>query len=78
MALIAGIDLGRKSAHDVGILRKETGQQVRSTFRFTSTPQGIDLLFQKLEAVRKDGEPVEFAIDSPGKAWIPIAAALKA
>lgn len=78
MALIAGIDLGRKSAHDVGILRKETGKQVRSTFRFTSAPQGIDLLFQKIETVRQNDEPVEFVIDSPGKAWIPIAAALKA
>jgi transposase len=78
MALIAGIDLGRKSAHDVAILRKETGKQVKSTFRFTSTPEGIVLLFHKIEAVRQNNEPIEFVIDSPGKAWIPIAAVLKA
>ena len=39
MALIVGIDLGRKSAHDVSILRQENAEQLGRTFRFYSTPQ---------------------------------------
>jgi len=77
MALIVGIDLGRKSAHDVIILRRETAQQVGRAFRFFSTPADIDRLFERIEAVRQDEEPVAFVIDSPGKAWIPITATLK-
>ena len=77
MALIIGIDLGRKSAHDAVILRRETAKQVGSAFRFTSTPKGIERLLQKIETVRHNQEPIDFVIDSPGKAWIPIAGALK-
>jgi transposase len=78
MALIVGIDLGRKSAHDAVILRRETAKKLGRSFRFTSTPQGLQRLFNKLEAVRTETEPVQFVIDSPGRAWVPIAAALKA
>lgn len=78
MALIVGIDLGRKSAHDAVILRRETGKKLGRGFRFTSTPQGFERLFQKLDAVRVEGEPVQFVIDSPGRAWVPVAAGLKA
>ena len=74
MALIVGIDLGRKSAHDVVILRRETGKMLGRGFRFTSTPQGITRLFDKLKAVRNDSELVDFVIDSPGRAWVPVAA----
>ena len=78
MALIVGIDLGRKSAHDAVILRRETGKKVGRGFRFASTPEGLQSLFDKLDTVRVEGEPVQFVIDSPGRAWVPIAAALKA
>ncbi|MFH1690463.1 MAG: IS110 family transposase [Candidatus Eisenbacteria bacterium] len=78
MALIVGIDLGRKSAHDAVILRRDTGLEIGRGFRFTSSPQGFDKLFRKIEAVRKDEESVDFVIDSPGRAWIPVAAVLKA
>ncbi len=78
MALIVGIDLGRKSAHDVVMLRRQTALQVGPSFRFTSTPKGLDRLFEQIERVRQDHEPVDFVIDSPGRAWIPIAAVLKA
>ena len=78
MALIVGIDLGRKSAHDVVTIRRETSRQLGGTFRFSSTPKGIDHLFEKIEKVRDEDEPLEFVIDSPGKAWIPVAAAIRA
>jgi len=78
MALIVGIDLGRKSAHDVAILKRETGLVIGRGFRFTSSPEGFHKLFLKIEAVRNDQEPVDFVIDSPGRAWIPVAAVLKA
>ena len=71
MALIVGCDLGRKSAHDIVILRRETARQVGRAFRFTSTPEGMDQLFGQIQKVRVDDESVEFVIDSPGKAWIP-------
>ena len=77
MALIVGIDLGRKSAHDAIILRRETAKQVGAAFRFSSTPKGIEHLFQKIEAIQQDQEPIAFVMDSPGRAWIPVAAALK-
>ena len=78
MALIVGIDLGRKSAHDAVILRRDTGLEIGRGFRFTSSPQGFDKLFRKINAVRMDEESVDFVIDSPGRAWIPVAAVLKA
>ncbi len=78
MALIVGCDLGRKSAHDVVILRRETARQVGRAFRFTSTPEGVDQLFGHIEKVRQDHESIEFVIDSPGKAWVPVTAAIKA
>jgi len=78
MALIVGIDLGRKSAHDVVILRRETGLVIGRGFRFTSSPDGFHKLFRKIAAVRNGEEPVDFVIDSPGRAWIPVAAVLKA
>jgi len=78
MALIVGIDLGRKSAHDTTILRRETARQVGKGFRFTSTVEGMERLWKRIEAVREKDEPVEFVIDSPGRAWIPVASALKA
>jgi len=77
MALIVGIDLGRKSAHDVVILRRESAQQLGRSFRLFSTQTDIDHLFERIEAVRQDEESIAFVIDSPGKAWIPITAALK-
>ena len=77
MALIVGIDLGRKSAHDVVILRRETARQVGKAFRFHTTPDGFDTFFKNLEAVRVDNEPVSVVIDSPGKAWIPVTAVLE-
>ena len=77
MALIVGIDLGRKSAHDVIILRRESAQQLGRSFRFPSTPEGIETLFTRIDAVRQTEEPIAFVLDSPGKAWIPITAALK-
>ena len=78
MALIVGIDLGRKSAHDVVILKRETGLVIGRGFRFSSSPEGFHKLFRKIEAVRNQDEPVDFVIDSPGRAWIPVAAVLKA
>ena len=77
MALLVGIDLGRKSAHDVVLLRRESAEQLGRAFRFTSTCEGLDLLFEKITAQKQEGESVDFVIDSPGKAWIPIAAVLK-
>jgi transposase len=77
MALIVGIDLGRKSAHDVIVLRRESAQQLGRVFRFDSTPSGIETLFKRIAAVHQEEESIAFVIDSPGKAWIPIAAALK-
>ena len=78
MALVVGIDLGRKSPHDVVIMRRETGLETGRGFRFPSSPEGFDKLFRKIDALRKNNEPVDFAIDSPGRAWIPVAAVLKA
>jgi transposase len=78
MALIIGIDLGRKSPHDAVMLRRETGLPTGRGFRFRSSPEGLEKLFRKIDAARKDGEPVDFVIDSPGRAWIPVAAVLKA
>ena len=77
MALIVGIDLGRKSAHDVSILRQESAEQLGRTFRFYSTPTDLEMLFKRIEAVRQDEEAIAFVIDAPGKAWIPITAVLK-
>ena len=78
MALIVGIDLARKGSHDAVILRRETGRQTGRSFRFCSSPKGIDTLFAKINAVRQEDESVEFVIDSPGRAWIPVAAVLTA
>lgn len=78
MALIVGIDLARKSPHDAVILRRETGLEIGRGFRFTSSPEGFGKLFRKIEAARNTDEPVDFVIDSPGRAWIPVAAVLKA
>ena len=77
MALIVGIDLGRKSAHDVIVLRRESAQQLGRSFRIHSTPSGLEDLFARLEAVRQEEESIAFVLDSPGKAWIPMAAVLK-
>ena len=76
MALVVGIDLGRKSAHDALIYRRETGRQVSGGFRFHSTCEGFGTLFERVEQVREVGEQVEFAIDSPGRAWVPVAAVI--
>jgi transposase len=38
----------------------------------------MDTLFTKMNAVSEKGESVELVIDSPGRAWIPVAAVLKA
>lgn len=78
MALIVGIDLGRKSPHHAVILRRETGRQTGRGFRFRSSPEGFQKLSRKIDAVRRDGESVDFVIDSPGRAWIPVAAVLAA
>jgi len=78
MALVVGIDLGRKSAHDAVILKRDTGLEIGRGFRFTSSPEGFDKLFRKIDAVLNPHEPVDFVIDSPGRAWIPVAAVLKA
>ncbi|NKB65939.1 MAG: transposase [Candidatus Latescibacteria bacterium] len=77
MALIVGIDLGRKSAHDVILLRRESAQQLGRAFRFSSTPSGLDTLFGRIAAVQQADESIAFVLDAPGKAWMPIAAALK-
>ena len=78
MALVVGIDLGRKSAHDAVVMRRETGLEIGRGFRFTSSPEGFDKLFRRIGAVLNADEPVDFVIDSPGRAWIPVAAVLKA
>ena len=57
MALIIGIYLGRKSAHDVIILRRESAQQLGRVFRFGSTPSGLEELFARIHAVRQEEEP---------------------
>jgi transposase len=77
MALCIGIDLGRKSAHDVVILKRETALKMGKPFRFHTSPDGFELFFKKIEAVRVDHEPLMAVIDSPGKAWIPVAAVLE-
>ena len=77
MALIVGLDLGRKSAHDTAIYRRETGRQVNRGFRFFSTCEGFDTLFERVRQVREPGEEVAFVIDSPGRAWVPVAAVIK-
>lgn len=77
MALVVGIDIGRNSPHDVIILCRESGVKVNSSFRFRSTCQGIDNLLEKVEKAREGEEDVSFVIDSPGRAWVPVAAALK-
>jgi transposase len=77
MALVVGIDLGRKSEHDALIFRRETGRQVGRGFRFPTTCAGMDKLFRRVEQVREPDELIEFVIDSPGRAWVPIAAAIK-
>lgn len=77
MALVVGLDLGRKSAHDAAIYRRETGRQVNRGFRFLSTCEGFDTLFERVRQVREPGEEVAFVIDSPGRAWIPVAAVIK-
>ena len=76
MGLVVGIDLGRKSAHDAVLFRRETRRQVGKGIRFTTTVEGLDRLLQRIERVREDQEQVEFVIDSPGRAWVPIASAL--
>jgi transposase len=78
MALVVGIDIGRKSSHDVIILRRETGIKVGSSFRFNSTPQGFQCLLKKLEQALEAEEPVSFVIDSPGRAWVPVVSVLRA
>ena len=73
MALVVGLDLGRKSAHDAAIYRRETGRQVNRGFRVLSTCEGFDKLFEHVRQVREPEEEVAFVIDSPGRAWIPVA-----
>jgi transposase len=77
MALCIGIDLGHKSAHDVVIIKRETAHKMGKPFRFHTTPEGFNLFFKKVEALRVDQEPLMAVIDSPGKAWIPVAAILE-
>jgi len=76
MGLIVGIDLGIKSDHDAIILRRETSRQVGRGVRFDNTCQGTDRLFEHIEKVRQPDEAVDFVIDSPGRAWVPLAAML--
>lgn len=78
MALIVGIDLGIKSDHDAVIIRRETARQVGHIIRFGNTCEGRDKLFERIEKVREHGESVEFVIDSPGRAWVPLAAMIQA
>lgn len=78
MALVVGIDIGKNSPHEAIILRRESGVKVNSSFRFYSTPRGIDYLLERVETAREGEEDVSFVIDSPGRAWVPVAAALKA
>lgn len=77
MALIVGIDLGRKSAHDAILLRRENAAILGRAFRFYSTPEGVDTLWTRINTVRQQGEPVAFVIDAPGNAWIPLTAVLQ-
>ena len=57
MALVVGIDLGRKSAHDALIYRRETGRQVSGGFRFYSTCEGFDTLFERGRGTGRDQDP---------------------
>lgn len=77
MGLIVGIDLGIKSDHDALIIRRETSLQVGNGIRFANTCEGRDLLFERVEKLRDKGERVDFVIDSPGRAWMPLAALIK-
>lgn len=78
MALIVGIDLGIKSDHDAVIIRRETSLTVGKGIRFANTCEGRDKLLAHLKAVCEPGETVAFVIDSPGRAWVPLAAMLRA
>ena len=66
MALIVGIDLGRKSAHDVILLRRETAQQLGRAFRFDTTLSGIDALFDRFDAVGPPDEAIAAALKNRG------------
>lgn len=78
MGLIVGIDLGIKSDHDAVILRRETGRQIGRGLRFNNTCQGRDKLLERIWKVRTGDEDVDFVIDSPGRAWVPLSAMLMA
>ncbi len=78
MGLIVGIDVGVKSKHDALLIRRETSRQVGKGIRFGNTCEGRDTLFKYLGKVCEENETIEFVIDSPGKAWIPLAAMIKA
>ena len=77
MALIIGMDLGRKSAHDIVIPRRETAQPLGRSFRIRSTVEGLQQLVTRLQQVAQPGEEIAFVMDAPGKAWIPLATVLQ-
>lgn len=77
MGLIVGIDLGIKSDHDAVIIRRETSQTIGKGIRFANTCDGRDALLERVCKVSEEGERVDFVIDSPGRAWMPLTALLK-
>lgn len=77
MGLIVGIDLGIKSDHDAIIIRRETSQLVGKGLRFANTCAGRDKLFEHVAKWCDGDERVDFVIDSPGRAWMPLSALIK-
>jgi hypothetical protein len=68
MALIVGMDLRRKSAHDILILRRETAQQVGRSFRISSTVEGLQQLFTRLQQVAQPAEEIACVMEAPSRA----------
>jgi transposase len=77
MGLIVGIDLGIKSDHDAIIIRRETSKTIGKGIRFSNTCDGREALFERVSKLRDGEERVDFVIDSPGRAWMPLTALLK-
>ena len=77
MGLLVGIDLGIKSDHDAVIIRRETSRTVGKGIRFANTCPGRDTLFERVAKLRDGDERVDFVIDSPGRAWVPLTALIK-